>query len=190
MFKTWRLRSSSWPCYPGPLSRQTAVREAGAVWHSRHFSTSIKPACSARGGGRGKGWAGKSAPPPTPQAGAVLPGPPPTPRNRPLPGATGTSAICWERRDAAWGWEGRPGRPARLASAGGPCARSTCQEPISTPLRASVPPSIKWRERRLSPVQLLTGPKGTKWKSAWHRLALSEYLCAQVVFKTLGCGGG
>lgn len=51
-------------------AEQTAVREAGAVWHSRHFSTSIKPACSGpRGRGKGVPAVGSLSPcscPPTP----------------------------------------------------------------------------------------------------------------------------
>jgi hypothetical protein len=35
-------KCSSWPSYPR-LGRQTAVLGAGAAWHTRHFSTSIKP---------------------------------------------------------------------------------------------------------------------------------------------------
>lgn len=65
----------------GP-SRQTAVREAGAVWHSRHFSTSIKPARS-RPRGRGKGAQAVGSSPPAAA--------PPTPRLR---GPTGAGAIC------------------------------------------------------------------------------------------------
>lgn len=79
-------------------SRQTAVREAGAVWHSRHFSTSIKPALlhSSKGGeGRGCGqWAPLAATPPLP------------PQRPP-----GAGAICWVEGGCCLGL-GREARPS------------------------------------------------------------------------------
>lgn len=80
----------------GP-SRQTAVREAGAVWHSRHFSTSIKPAHS-RLRGRGKGARAVGSSPPAAA--------PPTPPHPPSPACgdpLGPAPSAGWRGDAALG---------------------------------------------------------------------------------------
>lgn len=70
-------------------SRQTAVPEAGAGWHSRHFSTSINQHAQAEEGeGRGR-WRVGSHYPPTHSH--------PT-QDWPLLGPIGTSAICWAEK--------------------------------------------------------------------------------------------
>lgn len=67
VFTTWRtqtqqLAQRSW----AGQSRQTAVPEAGAGWHSRHFSTSINQHAQAEEGeGRGRWRVGSHYPHPT-----------------------------------------------------------------------------------------------------------------------------
>lgn len=121
------------PALLGRLSRQTAVREVGAVWHSGHFSTSIKPAFSTPRGPR-EGRVGGTAPTPcSPGCGCPASGPHPA-RDRPCQVPLGPAPPAGERRDA----------PGGLGEEHTPGASLP-------PLPASASSSVKWGERDVHP---------------------------------------
>lgn len=141
VFKTWRTQAQQLAWLSGLPSRQTAVRETGAGWHSRHFSTSIKP--RARGGeGAREGGTGGGLP-------LSLRLPPPRVPPGPAPSAG-------RRRDAASGWVGRPRHPETLP-------QHRASNLLLLGPRSATPQNGESRDGDPHPTpQLLTGPDRTK----------------------------
>ena len=95
------------PALQNQSGRQAAVRETGAVWHSGHFSTSIKP--EGRGGRVG-------SPPRSPGCGCLLRRPPHPTRNGPCWVSLGPAPPAGDRGHAACGGGGGPWLGAMPAS--------------------------------------------------------------------------
>ena len=75
------MSAAAGPALQNPSGRQAAVWETGAVWHSGHFSASIKPK------GRG-GWVG--SPPRSPGCGCLV-------RRPPTPPGTAPAGSHWDQ---------------------------------------------------------------------------------------------